>query len=62
MTWLRHKATRFIDSGVQPHTPSSDARYIRFLNATFTRTLRGIPPLRLWLLQARAVANILEIR
>jgi adenylate cyclase len=34
MTWLRHKATRFIDSGVQPHTPSSDARYIRFLNAT----------------------------
>ncbi len=34
MDWLRQLATRFIDSGVGAETASSDARYVRFLNAT----------------------------
>ena len=32
--WLRALALRFVESGVRSDTSSSDARYIRFLNAT----------------------------
>ena len=34
MNWLRKKITHLIDSGVRSDALSSDARYIRFLNAT----------------------------
>ena len=34
MNWLRARLTWFIDSGVAAETPSTDARYIRFLNTT----------------------------
>ena len=34
MNWLRSKARRIGDSGVTPDTTGSEARYIRFLNAT----------------------------
>ena len=34
MIWLRALALRFVESGVRADTSGSDARYIRFLNAT----------------------------
>jgi adenylate cyclase len=34
MNWLKTTARWVIDAGVTPDTPGSDARYVRFLNAT----------------------------
>ena len=34
MNWLKRTATWVVDSGVTAELPSSDARYVRFINAT----------------------------
>ena len=34
MNWLRRATTAIVDSGVSPETSGSDARYVRFINAT----------------------------